>query len=61
MDQSSILDPLFFNILINNLLLFIETNTLFNDAVENTMHSSDKNANIVINILRHDFAIISTW
>ena len=51
----------FFNIFINDLSLFIETTTLFNYANENTMYSSDKNSNIVISRLRHDFAIIPEW
>ena len=37
------------------------TTTFCNYADDNTMHSSDKNANIVIGRLRHDFAIISEW
>ena len=59
--QGSILGPLLFNIFINDLFLFIETTTLYNYADDNTMYSSDKNANIVISRLRHDFAIISEW
>ena len=58
--QSSILGPLFFNISINDLFLFIETTTLRNYA-DNTMYSSDKNSNIVISRLRQDFAIILEW
>ena len=57
--QGSILGPLFFNIFINDLFLFIETTTLCNYGDDNTMSSSDKNSNIVISRLRHDFAIIS--
>ena len=53
--------PLFFNIFINNLLLFIETTILLNYANDDTMYFSDKNANIVVNKLRDDFAIISQW
>ena len=59
--QGSILRPLLSNIFINALFLFIETTSLCNYADNNTMYSSDKNVNIVIKRLRHDFAIISKW
>ena len=52
---------LFFNILVNNSFLFIETTTLCNYADDKAMYSSDKNANIVINRLTHNFAILSEW
>ena len=56
--QGLILVPLFFNIFINDLFLVIETTTLCNYADDNTMYSSDKNSNIMISRLRHDFATI---
>ena len=40
---------------------YIETTTLCNYVDDNNMYSSDKNSNIVISILGHDFAIISEW
>ena len=55
----SILDPLFFNIFINDLFLFNKTTALCNYADDNTMYSSHKNSDIVIS--RYDFAIISGW
>ena len=51
----------FFSDFINDLVLFIETITLYKYADDNTMYSSDKNTNIVIDWLRHDFAIITAW
>ena len=57
----SILGPLFFNIFINDLFLFIETTGLCNYADDNSMYSSDKNSNIVISRPRHDFEIVSKW
>ena len=59
MPQSSVLGLLFFNIFINNLLLFIKATTPCNYADDNTMFSSDINSKIVISRPRHDFAIIS--
>ena len=59
--QGSILGPLFSNIFINDLILFIETTILCNYVDGNTMYSSDKNSNIVISRRRHDFAIVSEW
>ena len=59
--QGSIFGPLFFNILINDLFLFLETTTLCNYADDNTMYFWDKNSNIVISSFRHDFEIISKW
>ena len=53
--------PLFFNIFINNLFLFIKTTILLNYANDDTIYFSDKNANIVVNKLRDDFTIISQW
>ena len=53
--------PVFFSDFINDLVLFIETITLYKYADDNTMYSSDKNTNTVIDWLRHDFAIITAW
>ena len=61
MPRGSILGPLLFKNFINDLLLVVEITTLCNYADDNTMHSLDKNTNIVISRLRHDFAIISEW
>ena len=40
--------PLFFNIFINDLFLFIEITTFFNYAFDNTIYFPDKNAKIVV-------------
>ena len=45
----------------HHIFLLIEATTLRNHPDENTMHSSDKSADIVISRLKHDFAIISEW
>ena len=59
--QGSSLGPLFLNIFMNDLFLFIETTTLCNYADHNTMYSLGKNYNIEISWLRYDFAIIFEW
>ena len=59
--QCFILGPLHFNIFIDDIFLFIESTILCNYAHGNAVYSSDKNNNIVISRLRHDFAIISEW
>ena len=59
--QDSSFGPLFLNIFMNDLFLFIETTTLWNYADDNTMYSLGKNCNIEINWLRYDFAIIFEW
>ena len=61
MPRGSILGISFLNIFINHPFLFIETTTLCSYANGNTMCSFDKNSNIVIRRLRHNFAIISEW
>ena len=58
MPQCSILGSPFFNICINDFFLFIETTTVCNYVGDNSMYSSDTNANIVIS---HVFAIIPEW
>ena len=46
--QGWILAPLFFNISINGLFLTIEKSTLCNYADDNTLYTSDNDANAVI-------------
>ena len=51
--------PPIFNILMNDLFLFIKTFTLGNYTDGDTMYCSDKNANIEINRLGNSSVIIS--
>ena len=56
-----VLVPILLNIFINDLFHFIENTILCKYADNNTIYSSNKNANIVISRLRHDFAMITDW
>ena len=56
-----ILGLLLFNIFISDLFHFIENTILCKYPDNNTIYSSNKNANIVISRLRHDFAMITDW
>ena len=53
--QRSILDPLLFNIFLNDLFIFVENSDLSNYAGNNTLYSSDIDLEQVKQILRHAF------
>ena len=59
--HGSMLGPLFFNIFINDLILTIYKSTLCNYADDNTLYTSDNNANAVISKLKQDFSKIFEW
>ena len=59
--QGSILDLLFFNILINDIFLFHQWCDLANYADDSTMYASDKRVSLIIDSLRHEFTILSKW
>ena len=60
MPQGSNLTSLFFNIFLLIVSFFLLKIQLF-ATDDNTIYSSDENANIVINRLRQDFVIILEW
>ena len=59
--QGSILGPLLFNIFLNDIFLFIEQTDLCNFADDNSMYSSAKSIEQVIERLKHDLQITLKW
>ena len=59
--QGSILGPLFFNIYINDLFLFIKTLGIANFADDNTPYAVDKNIDTLLDILENETSILNEW
>ena len=59
--QGSILDPLFFNLLINDLFLFIERTNICNFADDNTIYSCNINLQTILKDLKFDMQNILKW
>ena len=59
--EGSILGPLLFNILLNDIFLFISKCQLCNYADENTFYKSGKNMQKIKNDLQMDFMILHKW
>ena len=59
--QGSVLGPLFFNIFINDIFLFLQKCDLVNHADDSTIYTSDKHVTIIIDSLNHEFTILSKW
>ena len=59
--QGSTLDPLLFNILLNDLLLVVENSDLSNYADDNTLYSCGNNLEKVKQTQRGDFQIVTKW
>ena len=55
------LDPLLFNIFINDLFLFIEKTNICNFADNNTIYSCNNNLQTVLRNLKHDMTNTSKW
>ena len=55
--RGSILGPLFFNLFINDLFLFIERSNIWNFADDNTIHSCNINLETILKDLEFDCKI----
>ena len=59
--QGSILGPLFFNLFINDLFLFIERTNICNFADDNTIYSCNINLQTTLTDLKYDMQNILKW
>ena len=59
--QGSILVPLFFNLFINDLFLFIERTNICNSADDNTIYSCNINQQTILKDLKHDMQNTLKW
>ena len=59
--QGSILGPLFFNIFINDIFVFIEKSKICNFADENTIYDCGEDLSNILENLKHDLKILLKW
>ena len=59
--RGSILGPLFFNVFINHLFMFIESCEICNFADDNTLYSSGIELSSILENLKHDMKTIFKW
>ena len=59
--QGSILGPLLFNILINEIFLVVEKSGTCNSADDNTLYSHGSNLPLILNNLEHDMKNLLYW
>ena len=55
------LDPLLFNLFINDLFLFVERTNICNFADDNTIYRCDSVLEIILEDLQHDMKILLYW
>ena len=56
--QGSILGPLLFNAVFNDMLMLIEKNAICNSADDNTIHHCGKDLSNILEHLKHDLKIL---
>ena len=61
MPQGSIIDPLYFNVFLNDMLWFVEKTGISNFAENNTIYRCAKSVNDVIENLQSDLKIPLKW
>ena len=59
--QGSILRPLLFNILLNDICISLQECDLASYADDSKLYTSDKSISNIVNSLSHDFTILSKW
>ena len=59
--QGLILGPLFFNILLNDIFVFVENSDLKNYPNDNDLYSSVNDLEKVKQIFKQDFQIVTKW
>ena len=59
--QGSILDPLIFNIFINDLIMLIEKTNIYNFADDYTFYKSSPSLSVVLNCLEHGITFVLNW
>jgi hypothetical protein len=59
--QGSIIDPVLFNVFINDIFHFVQDSTIYNYADDNTLSYSDTNINTVIKTLENDSINLIDW
>ena len=59
--QGSILGPLFFNVLINDIFMFTEKSEICNIADDNTIYDCGEDLPNIVENLKHDMKILLKW